>query len=279
MPRQAKRNIDTEAPAFVDPMAGNADGGVQLRADGPVAHLTAPSLGRPLEFPRTEYRKLLVIAGVAVLFSIILIIAYNATVVGDLQRQQALVSEAISREVSLDLPNLQNYVGKTNEAMRETLKSDGYTIYDNSNDEDYNVDGFDLFKVASDIDPEKAGAAYSQGIENLKPVDAARYLAGSWRFLVSRADGVELRLRYADFESADARAAIEAALASQGFDDADLDSIAEDTMGNTNISGTFKKGKSNYEYTISACDLSQVYDIDGAPENAQYVGIRVKNAS
>ena len=279
MPSQAKRNRNTEAPAFIDPMAGNAELGVHMREDGPVKHMAAASLERPLELPRAEYRKMWIIVGIAVVLSAALILAYNFTVSGDLQRQQALVNEAIMRDVSLDLPSMKDYAGKTNEAMRETFKSAGYNMYDNSNDEDYNVDGFDMFKIASDIDTEKAANAYSQGIENLRPVDAARYLAGSWRFLVSRADGVELRLRYADFQAADARAAIEAAVESQGFEDADLNTIAEDTMGNTNISGSFKKDKKTYNYTISACDLSQVYDIDGAPENAQYVGIRVTEAS
>ena len=69
------------------------------------------------------------------------------------------------------------------------------------------------------------------------------------------------------------RSAIQSAVDSQGFKDADVNDIALDTMGNSNVSGTFKKDKVTYAYTISACDLSQVYDIDGAPENAQFVGI------
>jgi hypothetical protein len=82
-------------------------------------------------------------------------------------------------------------------------------------------------------------------------------------------------LRYADFTATDAKEAIQTAIDSQGFKDADVNGIALDTMGNSNVSGTFKKDKVTYAYTISACDLSQVYDIDGAPENAQFVGIRV----
>jgi hypothetical protein len=96
---------------------------------------------------------------------------------------------------------------------------------------------------------------------------------------VNRSQNVEMRVRYADFDSADAVSAIQVALESQGFEDANIADVAVDTMGNTNLSGSFKKDKTNYEYTISACDLSQVYDIDGAPENAQYVGIRVSVAT
>ena len=197
----------------------------------------------------------------------------------DVQKTRDAVTAAISRDVSLDLPKLQDYAGKTNEAMIESLNAAGYSLYDNTNDEDRNVDGFDMFKIASDIDPEKASNAYSQGLENLKPVDTARYLKGSWRFLVSRANGAEIRLRYADFDSADAIAAIHAAIQAQGFEDANLSDAAEDTMGNTNLSGKFKKDKVEYAYTISSCDLSQVYDIEGLPENAQYVGIRVTEAA
>lgn len=275
MPRKAKRNTDMEAPRFLDPNADGAGAGVRLRQDGPVSHLAAASLERPLELPRAEYRKLLPILLVAIIVSIGVLVAYNGTVIDDMQRKQAQVSEEISRGVSLDLPKMESYAGKTNEAMVETFKSQGYEMYDNSNDEDRNVDGFDMYKLAPDVDPQEAAAAYEQGLENLGPVQAARYLAGSWRFLVARGDTVELRLRYADFDATDAASAIQAALDSQGFEDAKLADAAEDTMGNTNLSGSFEKSKKTYEYTISACDLSQVYDIDGAPESAQYVGIRI----
>ena len=279
MPQQAKRNIDAKPPAFIGGPTGSAAGGVRLREDGPVKYLEADCLERSIEMPRDDYRKLLPILVVALLLSAAVIIAYNMAVMGDVQKTRDAVNAAISRDVSLDLPKLQDYAGKTNEAMIASLKAAGYTLYDNTNDEDRNVDGFDIFKIASDMDPERASNAYSQGLENLKPVDTARYLKGSWRFLVSRANGAEIRLRYADFDSADAIAAIQAAVQAQGFEDANIADAAEDTMGNTNLSGTFKKDKVEYAYTISTCGLSQVYDIDGLPENAQYVGIRVTEAA
>lgn len=275
MPRQAKRDTDREAPAFLGSMAGNADTGVRMEGDGPVRHYAAASLARPLEFPASNLRKLIPILLIAIAASIALIVAYNATVMADVQRNQEMVSQAIARDVSLDLPVLKDYAGKTNEQMMKSFETAGYAIYDNSNEEDKNVDGFDAFKLASDADAEKAARAYSTGIENLKDVDAAWYLAGSWRFIVSRVDNPEIRLRYADFASTDPQTAIEAALQAQGFDDADLASIGVDTQGNTNISGTFKKEKTTYEYTISACDLVHVYDIEGVPDGAQFVGIRV----
>jgi len=279
MPRQAKRNGNKEAPAFLGSTAGNADFGVQVTSDGPVNRLSAASLARPLEMPHGEYRKLAIIIAIAVAISAALIVAYNFTVMGDAEKTRAQVMEVINRGVELELPKLEDYAGLKNDEMFETFKKNGYTIFDNSNDEDRNVDGFDVFKLASDVDPETAGEAYAEGIENLKPIDAARYLAGSWRFLVARAATTEMRLRYADFEATDPTSAIQRAIGAQGFDDAKLEDVAEDTMGNTNLSGTFKKGKTTYEYTVSACGLSQVYDIDGAPADAQFVGIRVTEAS
>lgn len=275
MPRQAKRNQDTEAPAFLGRRAGGSGSGVYRKQNGPVTHLAAEGIERPFELPANQRPRLLIIVAIAVAISAALIVAYNLAVMNDASKTQEKVLAAIDRDVALELPQMKAYAGKTNEAMFESFKSDGYTIFNNSNDEDKNVDGFDVFKVASDIDPEEAASAYAEGIENLGPVDAARYLAGSWRFLVSRANNVEMRLRYADFSAESTEAAIQAALESQGFDDAKIEDLAQDTMGNTNISGTFKKDKVTYTYTVSACDLSQVYDIEGAPENAQFVGIKV----
>ncbi|MDO5118065.1 MAG: hypothetical protein Q4D34_06225 [Eggerthellaceae bacterium] len=279
MPQQAKRDIDTKAPAFIGRPTGAAAGGVRRREDGPVTYLEADSLEKPIEMPMSDYRRLIPILLLAILLSAAVIIAYNMSVMGDVQKTRDAVAAAIDRDVSLDLPPLQEYAGKTNEAMLASLKSAGYTIYDNTNDEDRNVDGFDVFKVASDMDAEKAANAYSQGLENLGAVDTARYLKGSWRFLVSRANGAEIRLRYADFDASDPKAAIQAAAEAQGFEDANIADAAVDTMGNTNLSGTFKKDKVEYTYTISSCDLSQVYDIEGIPENAQFVGIRVTEST
>ena len=278
MPQQAKRNLDAEPPSFVSSAAGNADLGVHLRTNGPTSYLAAESLERPLEFPRSNWQRLGMIAGIAVVISVIIIVFYNVTVSSNIASQHSLVTEAINRDVALDLPNLQSYVGKTNDEMYKQFDKDGYTIYDNTNEEDEEVNGFDVFKLASDVSADDAAKAYSTGIENLDDAEAAKYLAGSWRFLVSRSDGAELRVRYADFSSKDATAAIKSALDAEGFE-GDIAEIAEDSMGNTNLSGTFKKDKKEYDYTISACDLSQVYDIDGAPDGAQFVGIRVTEAS
>ena len=275
MPRQAKRDIDMDAPAFLGRRPGGSGSGVYAEQDGPVVRYTASSFNRSLEFPAKENRRLAFILAIAVAISIALIVAYNLAVMGDSAQTQVKVAAAIDRGVTLDLPKLEDYAGKTNEAMMASFKDAGYTIYDNSNEEDRNVDGFDVFKLASDVDPEAAGNAYAEGIENLGAVDAAYYLSGSWRFLVSRVNNAEIRLRYADFEATDATSAIQSAIDAQGFKDVDVSGIALDTMGNSNVSGSFKIDKVTYEYTISACDLSQVYDIDGAPENAQFVGIRV----
>ncbi|MDO4400673.1 MAG: hypothetical protein Q4D27_06985 [Coriobacteriia bacterium] len=276
MPRQAKRNQDIQAPAIPGAKQGTC---ITVRDQGPVRYLDSNALHESLEFPRSQYRKLAIILAIAIALSVAVVVAYNTSVMQDVSRTQALVNEAISRDVSLDLPVMKNYVGKSNEDMLKNFSKDGYVIYDNSNEEDRNVDGFDVFKIATDMDPDTAAAAYQQGIDTMSDVDQARYLAGSWRFIVSRANDVELRLRYADFDAVDAQSAIQYAMESQGFDDAKLTDIAEDTMGNKNLSGSFKSGKKTYEYTISTCDLSQVYEIEGAPDDAQFVGIKVTVAS
>ena len=275
MPRQSRNTQQNRPPKFVASAAGDSDLSIHVQDNGTTRHLSAASLSRSFELPREEHRRLFIIIAIAACLCLSLLVAYNVRVMMQVHESQALVSEAISRGVSLDLPNLENYVGKTNKAMIQQFEDDGYRTYDNSNEEDTSVNGFDIFKIADDVTDEDAAAAYSQGIENLDDEDIARYLAGSWRFLMSRADGAEIRLRYADFDAQSPEQAIQTAANAESFVELVESEITQDSAGNTTFSGTFKKSNKTWRYTISACDLSQVYDIDGAPGGAQFVVIRI----
>lgn len=263
------------APAFVGRSTYSKQLGVRVRTDGPVNHLTAASLERPLEMPRDEMRNALLIALVAALASIIVLAVYNFSAYSGRQMVVEGVDDVINRGVSLDLPAMQDYVDLGNEDILRAFRDRGFVLYDNSSAEDTNAGGFDIYKLAPDVSVEEAQAAYGQGVETLQPAEAARILTGSWRYLVSRPAETEMRLRYFDFAATTPSAAITDALASQGFDAEAASAQEEDTMGNINVTGTFEKNGKTYDYTISVCDLAAVYDIEGLPETAQYVGIKV----
>ena len=76
MPQQAKRDIDTEAPAFLGRRPAGAAVGVHERRWPRDRISTAESFERPLEFPDDQIttRKLLPIILVAPIFSVAVII-------------------------------------------------------------------------------------------------------------------------------------------------------------------------------------------------------------
>lgn len=273
MPNPVSPDID--APSFVRRSTFSEQLGVRVVNDGPVNHLTADSLERPLEMPKSERRKAYYIAAIAAVLSLLVLAYYNFNVFSDRQAMAESVEDVLNRGVTLDLPVIQDYVGLSNEEILNSFRDFGFVLYDHTSIEDTNANGFDVYKLAGDVSVEDAAAAYDQGIDTLKPTEAARILSGSWRYLVSRPAKTEMRLRYFDFNATTATTAINDAVASQGFDPEGVSEMAEDTMGNINVTGTFEKNGVNYQYTISVCDLSQVYDIEGLPETAQYVGIKV----
>lgn len=275
MPRQSGEDTHDTVPAFLRRSPHSEDLGMHLHRNGPVSYLAAESLERPLELPRSEMRRLFLIAGIAALLGIVALFVYNSMIYADQQKLTQSVEEVINRGVTLDLPSMQECAGRSNEDILGMFYGAGYPIFDNSSSEDQNVNGFDVYKLAYDVSVEEAAAAYEQGIDQVEPVEAARVLSGSWRFLVDRYGQTELRLRYIDFAATTASTAINDALASQGFDAAAASPPTEDSMGNTNVTGTFDKDGTVYNYTISVCDLSSVYDIEGLPASAQYVGVRV----
>lgn len=86
-----------------------------------------------------------------------------------------------------------------------------------------------------------------------------------------------MNVRYADFSSGDVNAAVQAAVAAEGFDPATVpeDGQGVDEVGNTFMTGTVDVDGSTYTWRVSAIALSEVYDISGLPDTAVYVGIRL----
>ena len=84
-------------------------------------------------------------------------------------------------------------------------------------------------------------------------------------------------VRYADFSSSSLEAAIQSAIAAEGFDTTTISSngIDTDEVGNMFEAGTVDIEDTTYTWRVSATALSDKYDIKGLPDTAAYVGIRL----
>ena len=99
-------------------------------------------------------------------------------------------------------------------------------------------------------------------------------LNGSWTLTVDRSDTLTMAVKYADFSSSTLEAAIQAAVAAEGFQAASA-STDTDEVGNTFQTGTVDIDNVTYTWRVSAAPLSDKYDIKGLPSTAAYVGIRL----
>ena len=246
--------------------------------DGPVRYLDGSGLQRPLDMPKPQLLVMgLFVAAAAVIGGYLLVHVLDE-VQGGAARAQASVEENLARPVTYDLPVLPSIIGiSDNEALKQTFVDAGATLYDNTSEEDAAVGNMDVIKLPSDVSLADAALLYAGGISSLSAGDAALLLNGSWTLEVDRGEGVSMRVTYADFSSGTVDAAVQSAIASEGFDPATTpeDGMGVDEVGNTFQSGTVDIDGTVYSWKVSAIALSSVYDISGLPESAVYVGIRL----
>lgn len=244
-------------------------------SDGPVRHLDGSGLARPLNMTRPM---LIVTATLMVIAAIIGgVFLYNVldNAFNSAAKSQASVQENISRPVSLDLPSLPSLFPLGDDAIKQTFADAGYVTYDLASTEPDPSGGFDLLKLPSDMDAAEAGVMYLNGIDSLSAVDASRLLNGSWRMTVRRDEHTDMSVRYVDFNSGSIDAAIQSAIAAEGLDASTFGDRGTDDSGNTYQAGTVDVDGSPCSWQVSAIALSAVYDIEGLPDTAVYVGVRM----
>lgn len=244
-------------------------------SDGPVRYLDGSSLARPTNMTRFM---LIVTAALMVIAAVIGgVFLYNVLdgVFNSATRSQMSVEENISRPVSLDLPSLPSLFPLGDDAIKQTFVDAGYVTYDLASTEPDPNGGFDLLKLPSDMDTAEAGVMYLNGINNLSAVDASRLLNGSWRMTVKRDEYTDMSVRYVDFNSGSIDAAIQSAITAEDLDASTFGDRGTDESGNTYQAGTIDVDGSTYSWQVSAIALSSVYDIEGLPDTAVYVGVRM----
>lgn len=246
-----------------------------IETGGPVRYLDDSGLKRPLSAPKPQMALMAAFVVIAAIIGGLLLHYVLDTVNGSAARAQASLEENLAREVSYDLPVLPTLAPLDDGTIQQGFTDAGYTTRIMSTEEDYPAGGFELIKLPADVSEVDAGLMYAQGISKLSAADAARLLKGSWTLTVDRESGLNMRLHYADFDSGSVDAAVQAAVASEGFDPATVaeDGQGVDEVGNTFMTSTIDVDGVTYTWRVSAIALSSVYDISGLPETAVYVGI------
>lgn len=241
---------------------------------GNIRYMDGSRLLRPISMPRSQQ----IIASVLVLVAVIVGVRLGANVIGSVstanEQSQASVEENLSRAVTYDLPVLTQLVDLDDQTILDTFAAAGYTVYNQTPD---GASGLDLVKLPADVSVTDAAAMYAKGVSSLTASNAALLLNGSWTLDIDRSDGLSFVVKYADFSSSSLEAAIQSAIAAEGFDttSASGNGIDTDEVGNKFESGTVDIDDTTYTWRVSATALSDKYDIKGLPESAAYVGIRL----
>ena len=241
---------------------------------GSVNYLDGSVLQRPLTLPMKMWPILLAIALVALFIGYQVAHRIDHNVVHHSERVAESVQAQIDRGISQDVPMLSSLAGMEDETIIQTFVDAGYGYVDMNEINGVGEASIDIIKLPSDMSVEDAALAYTSGVSSLDSETAAKFLSGSWRFMVVRETGYSYSVKYADFNSPDSAAAVQAAIEAQGFADSTMGDSGVDGSGNTFQDGSIDIDGTTYYWSVSACDLSEVYSVNGLPENAQYVGVR-----
>lgn len=241
---------------------------------GDVSYLDGAELSRPQEMPVRVRTVMFAAMAVAALIGGLFLAKYLDQVMNEPIRQQQTLQENLTREVSLDLPQLVQFMPENDEDIMASLTDAGYTLYERTPVGANPDGGFEVIKLPPDMSLEEAGLMYTKGIDRLSAADAVRLLKGAWTLDVSRKAGVSMRVRYADFDSGSIEAAVQSAMQAEGLENAKVTDSGVDDSGNTYQAGTVKGDGKKYNWRVSVIELSEMYDISGLPNTAYFVGIR-----
>lgn len=244
-------------------------------SNGPVRYMDGSALTRPFDPPK-YVMAVCVVAGIiaAVIGGTVASKAIDQILHGS-EREAQTVAANIARDVSYDIPVMQNYLALDDASILQSFADSGFTVYSFLPEGEA---GVDVFKIPTDTTLDEAAVAFANGLSSMSAIDASKFLVGSWRFTCDRSEYLDMRIRYADLQASDAQLAIDGAMASQGWVvDETVTQTAEgtDEIGNTYREGFLYTDAGTFIWRVSVCNLSEVYSISGLPASAQYVGIRL----
>ena len=178
---------------------------------GDVRYYDGAELSRPLEMPSRVKAIMLAAMVVAAVIGCLFLGRYFDQIANEPIRQQML-RENLAREVSYDFPLLSSLMPLTDEEIMTALTDAGYTLYERTPVGTDPDGGFEVIKLPADVSLEEAGLMYVQGIDKLSAGDAVKLLKGAWTLTVTRKNGDDMRLRYADFASGTIEKAVQGAM-------------------------------------------------------------------
>lgn len=248
---------------------------------GNINYLDGSGLSRPFSMPIQP----LVVVGafvvVAVVIGYFIVQAFYDNTLGTTIANEAVVDENLARDSDYDLPALTSIVGLDADEIRSFIAEGGYLTYEETDEDDAEDEDSDsddelyLVKFPSDMDLDEATELYTSGISSLSAADASLLLKGMWMLSASWDSGVNMVVRYVDFSSGSLEDAVDTAIEAQGFDAESATVVAEDDSGNTYRSGTVEVDGVEYTWRVSTIELTEVYGIDGLPDDSYYVGVRI----
>ena len=264
---------ETEAADTASASHGDAPRRSRRSDDGTVIYPNVEALSRPLDMPPNVRRGTLFALIAAAVIGIIFLIWYFDGIVNEPKRQQEAITETLAQDVSYDLPNLYSLMPLDDASIYASLEETGATLYEMPVKEGRSL--YEVIKLPAGMSVVDAGAMYLSGIDTLSAAEAARLLLGSWDLEVDRENGVNMALHYADFKSGSVDAVVQDALSTEGLTDAAIEDSGEDNAGNTYVMGTIDGDAGTYSWRVSALPLSKIYNVQGLPDDAVYVGIRM----
>ena len=193
-------------------------------------------------------------------------------------RKAETVQNNLSRTVSYDFPKLADLIEDENALDVFNHLDSTYSLV-NLLSEDPSSSFFDAFKIPSDASKDDATVALKKGIGSMDITSASKLLKGGWRITVDLSSYQDMKVRYTDFDATSIEDAIIKAVHDQGFDGSNAEMLKEgvDESGNTYKNGTIVINDETYFWRVSAVKFKDAYSIEGIPDSAVYVGIRMTN--
>lgn len=250
-----------------DKQTGNTSQRSQANNESPIRYLDPGALAKPLDFPRRLWPGVIAIMVVAAVIGVLFFNSVAGSANDNADQASEEAQQIIANAGDLELPVLAEYTINDASGIKSRLDQAGTDYYDNSKNSD---DDLDLISI-----PDGMNASDIRGVLSGDTDSLIQYLAGSWRLIGNFDSGVDLRVRFCDMNATTAEAALKDAATSQGYKLKKNFKTTTDSAGNTSVSGKVTYQGTTYKWTISTCDLSDVYSVNGLPSAAQYVGIHL----
>ena len=186
---------------------------------------------------------------------------------------QAQTQENLTRPGGIEtVPLMTDVVNLDDDGIKWLFSEYNYEWYDMT---EANGGTLTLFKMPEDVTVEEGEALLIRGIDSLNSAQASKLLQGSWYFSADRVGGTTMVTRYVDFSTGTPEVALQNALAKQGFDPESQVDAGVDESGNSFITGHIEVDGVPCTWRISALPITEIYDVQGLPEEAVYVGVRI----